>query len=1611
MNALISRKESVGDIRVPWLRRLFALLAALIVPAVWSMSAGAAVSFQAAGTAVTGVGAVSPAWPAHAAGDIALLVVESAGGEAVTLSTAAGFAALPNSPQATGAGTAGTRLTVFWARATSSAMTAPTIADPGDHVYARIFTYRGAIATGSPWDVTGGGVKATDTVTVTGVTTTVANTRIVQAATRDDDSAAASFALQTNPTLTGIAERHDAGTTQGNGGGFAVWDGVMAAAGATGNTTSTVVNSVNGFLTLALRPQGASAPTYQAAGAAVGGTGTAAPAWPAHAVNDIALLFVESAGGQPVTLTTPNGFVEVAGSPQFTGAGTAGTRLTVFWARATSTSMAAPVVGDPGDHVYARIITYRGVVNAGNPWDVASGGVKAAPTVTVSGVTTTVPGTRVVQMVTHGNDSAAASFGPPTNATLTGITERSDAGTTSGNGGGFAVWDGDMAAAGATGDTTATVVNSVNAFLTVALKPQPGPGFQAAGTAVGGTGTLSPTWPAHIAGDVALLFVESAGGQPVTLSTAAGFAPVTNSPQATGAGTTGTQLTVFWARATSSAMTAPTIADAGDHLYAQIITYRGVVSTGDPWDVTGGGVKATDTVTVTGVTTTVANTRIVQAVARDTDSTTASFDLQTNPTLTGIAEREDAGTTQGNGGGFAVWDGVMAASGATGNTTATVVNSVNGFLTLALRPQGASAPTYQNAGAARSGTGAVTPPWPAHAVNDIALLFVESAGGQPVTLTTPSGFVEVASSPQATGAGTAGTRLTVFWARATSTSMAAPVVGDPGDHVYARIITYRGVINAGNPWDVTSGGTRAVSSVTVSGVTTTVPSTRIVQVATRDDDSAVASFSAQTNPTLTGIAERSDAGTIQGNGGGFAVWDDYLAAAGSTGDTTATVVSSVNAFLTIALKEQVVIATPDHYELSLPTSHVACTAGTVTVTACANNSNPCSSTMTTLDGQTATLAVSTLPAGPACALGSTSVYFNAVGVATTTLNCSTVGDGATVTVTLSAEQTPATNARKCCQGGTCAVADSCEATNKTAGFIFTDALDSAEANIAAQRAGVTSATYYLRAIKTNSSTQACEAALSGANTVTLGYECNDPTTCSGSDLMSINGGAATTIARNDNGSVSSYTTVNMTFDGNGNAPFTLAFSDVGKTRLHAYKAAGGSLLTPLAGANANGFVTAPYDFLVVPAGPYVAGVSFGTRVTPRTSGGATTPSFGRETTAETVVLKAVTADPVSATNSQLVGPVGGQLGALTAGSFTRAKCVSPASSGEVCDTNLAWSEVGDLMLSAATANGGGYLGSGLSNWASAAAGPFQPAFLKTELDTAQPCGTFTYSGQPFRIKVSAMSAAHAVLATSAAVTQNYTGTYARAVTLGSDSAGACTPTTTGFSNNTLAATAFTAAPGTASTAPVTNTAAPLPITYAQALAAPSALAVCARDADGVNSHGQTQAPLAIRNGRLRLLSAYGSELLPIRVPVRTDYYSTTGWAPNADDSCTVLTADAIAIGNVIQAAGSSLAFAAPPSGVAGDPSLTLGAGTTTLILTPSTKGAGSADIALNMGAGVANPTTCTSWAAAPSGGASPSPLLNYLSGNTCGVGDSKAPATRVKFGSPKAPYIYLRERY
>src|SRR5206468_1409896 len=181
-----------------------------------------------------------------------------------------------------------------------------------------------------------------------------------------------------------------------------------------------------------------------------------------------------------------------------------GTRLTVFWSRATSTSMGAVGVNDSGDHQIAQILTFRGVVATGNPWDVTAGDVTPSTTTAVSipGATTTVQDTLVVAIVSNGSDLSAAQVpGSFTNSDLSSVTKRQDNNTTQSGGGGFTVATGSKALAGAYGPTSATLgFSSLQGRMSIALRPpftklqllMPGE-TAAPGTASGKTGTPNVT--------------------------------------------------------------------------------------------------------------------------------------------------------------------------------------------------------------------------------------------------------------------------------------------------------------------------------------------------------------------------------------------------------------------------------------------------------------------------------------------------------------------------------------------------------------------------------------------------------------------------------------------------------------------------------------------------------------------------------------------------------------------------------------------------------------------------------------------------------------------------------------------------------------------------------------------------------------------------------------------------------------------------------------------------------------------------------------------------------------------------------------------------------------
>jgi len=214
--------------------------------------------FTSVGTAVASAAAISVPWGTHTADDIGILVVEISGNNSLT--TPSGWNLLGNSTDV--ASTAGSKLGVYWKRATSSSEANASVADSGNHQVGMIYVFSGCPKSGTPVDVIFADSKtsASTTATAPAVETQYDNDLIVIVVGRPNDSASTSeFNSPTNSNLTSLTARGEAGTTDGNGGGFGLFTGVLATAGDSGTTTITKATSTTDtYVTFALKPAGLS---------------------------------------------------------------------------------------------------------------------------------------------------------------------------------------------------------------------------------------------------------------------------------------------------------------------------------------------------------------------------------------------------------------------------------------------------------------------------------------------------------------------------------------------------------------------------------------------------------------------------------------------------------------------------------------------------------------------------------------------------------------------------------------------------------------------------------------------------------------------------------------------------------------------------------------------------------------------------------------------------------------------------------------------------------------------------------------------------------------------------------------------------------------------------------------------------------------------------------------------------------------------------------------------------------------------------------------------------------------------------------------------------------
>ncbi len=547
----------------------------------------------------------------------------------------------------------------------------------------------------------------------------------------------------------------------------------------------------------------------------------------------------------------------------------------------------------------------------------------------------------------------------------------------------------------------------------------------------------------------------------------------------------------------------------------------------------------------------------------------------------------------------------------------------------------------------------------------------------------------------------------------------------------------------------------------------------------------------------------------------------------------------------------------------------------------------------------------------------------------------------------------------------------------------------------------------LRSVRTNTTTGACEAGLTDGQTIEMAFECSNPSTCqvgkrvqinNVSDLSPGNVGGSTINKTNGN-----FSPVTLDFGTTGTATFSFDYDDAGQVRLHARELVVGPGPDPnfILFGSSNLFVVKPAGFCVETTDADNACVSADptdvacTKFVKAGTSAFLESQFSLDVTAVTFESLADTdfcaGSNVATPNFRLdnipltanrVAPVGGVTGLLDI------SAVNIVSGGTVNIPNQAIDEVGVFSISATVAAPGvTYLGEDIAISSSQNIGRFIPDRFTITDNTpafADECvaGSFTYLEQPFFFPVaSAPALTVTALNTAGDVTENYDGgnfwrlTPTPVETLAgrsyTDNAGVSSSFTVDI-NGGVTLSGDTDFNG-AGTLTLDNGIAGDEFMYDRgAEEAPFAADVdlvfsvgyltdeddVCLDADNDNTcesytiNNITGANL--RFGRLTIGTAFGSELLPLDVPLQTEFFNGSGFVLNTADSCTsllntdlILSSDVEALetdGDVSVGGGSTTAsitnaplalgdaglrFTAPGTGNTGDVDITVDLSTLT----------------------------------------------------------------------------------
>jgi len=505
----------------------------------------------------------------------------------------------------------------------------------------------------------------------------------------------------------------------------------------------------------------------------------------------------------------------------------------------------------------------------------------------------------------------------------------------------------------------------------------------------------------------------------------------------------------------------------------------------------------------------------------------------------------------------------------------------------------------------------------------------------------------------------------------------------------------------------------------------------------------------------------------------------------------------INLYYIAVLPQGLCSAGVDHYGISHSGTGVTCEAEAVTITP------HDASDIATSPSSSTTITLSTTPATDGWALKTGSGTFTAPNQYTF--------DGTETSVEFwLSKTTAAASVDIDVTDGSASDPDDGGAEDATLAFVdtafrFVDTTTTNAITIGTQIGGKPSSTapgaqtIGLEAIRTDTSSGECQPVfVSQTTSVNFGYECNDPASCSGTNLLNLspeltyNAGSAVTLARHNNGDTTADTAVDLVFGANGIAPLSFIFDDAGQITLHATKTltADGTTTPPTTAAtlsgSSNAFVTRPFgydldfntDARAVDWGDgALDGTAGDTSYATDASGSIfTTAGTNFDMTIRSVLWEAAddsNSDGIPDDRSNLTGnsvtpnfsgvALDFSIFDQVSSSTTPGGSASPTFTSGIATHTMSWSDVGVIDISVTHNN---YLGDGAADITSTAfdVGRFTPDSFVITLNNSPSfaeavSGTFTYLGQNFTYGTAPNVTIQAVAADGTTVTQNYEGSY------------------------------------------------------------------------------------------------------------------------------------------------------------------------------------------------------------------------------------------------------------